>query len=368
VSEQPIRAGLVGTGFGYRTLLPALMAEPRVHVEVVCSKHIERARMVAEANDIPRAVDDFEAVLGEDLDLVCVCTPPFLHAEMTMAALERGRHVFSTKPLAMDIGSAGAVRDVARAKGVVHSMDLSHRYFPVRRHLRNLVRDGYLGDLRYVVALIFDENATAERAHLRFWNWVSDSRQGGGILRTSLMNHHIDLVRYTFGEIRDVHCVPRTLITEKPVLPPGHHEDDGVDAETPSVGMAPVDTEDAIAMTGTLGANAQFMLAGTWSVYHGSGVRVEAYGSEGTLILEPSGRLYGARRQDRALEELPVPEAFRPPDVGPERIPLFTLMVGEIVDSIRGTAVDPLFATFDDGYRLCEITHDVLGPVRTGAG
>lgn len=354
--EGRVRVGVIGMGFGARTLVPALAASGAMELVAVCSTHVEHAQTVADAHGIPHAVDDFRQLI-DLVDLVCVCTPPTAHFAMTMAAIDAGKHVLSAKPLAMDVAEAQELLDAARKSGVVHAMDLEMRYMPARRFIRDLVADGYLGELRFVSTTMIENHATAADQRNRFWSWVSERSQGGGILGTSLMNHHIDMVRWIFGEISAEHGFSTTLIRDKPVLPV-ILEGTPLSADTPNEGFKPVDTEDAVFIHGLVGS-APFSLAGTWSVFHPSGVRLEAYGSEGTLVLEGAGRILGARSQDATLKLLPLPEKYGQPTLGPDRIPLFIDLVNDLGGAILGSDSENLFATFEDGLRLKEIAASI---------
>ena len=89
-----MRVGLIGTGFGTRVQMPAMRAVPHIEVVAVCSAQLARAEAAADAWGISWATDDYtELVSRDDVDLVSVCAPPDRHADMTIAALEAGKHV-----------------------------------------------------------------------------------------------------------------------------------------------------------------------------------------------------------------------------------------------------------------------------------
>jgi ketosteroid isomerase-like protein len=148
-------------------------------------------------------------------------------------------------------------------------------------------------------------------------------------------------------------------VTEKPVLAPGFGEWGGLGPDTPTVGARPCDAEDTVAVQGRLAGGGVFNMTARWSVHHGSGIRVEAYGSAGTLVLERDGRLYGARGGD--LSELEVPPSFGSPSLAIDRVGRFVVLFGEMAAAIRGEPVDAGYATFDDGVRVREIAETVIG-------
>jgi predicted dehydrogenase len=359
-AERTVRAGLVGTGFGGAVVLPALETVPGIEVTAVCSARLERAKALAEAHDIGTAVSDFGALAErDDIDLVLVCTPPLLQAKIIRTALESGRHVFATKPIAPAASTVRELRDLARERGAITAMDLDNRYIPVRRYVRHLVDEGYLGELRSVVGTVFLGLATDPAHRHHYWGWTSLREQGGGILGTSLGLHHVDLLRFTFGEISEAGGLATTLIREKPTLAPGHDEWAELGPTTPTFGMRPVDVDDMFTLQGRFSAGGAFSLTVSWSIHHGSGVRLEAYGSEGTLVLDPSGRLSGGRSDEVGLAELPVPEQFGERELAVSRTARFASLFAELARSIGGSSEKPLFATFEDGVRLRELAEGI---------
>jgi predicted dehydrogenase len=359
-----VRAGVIGIGWGGDVVVPALLANPDIEISAVCSGRLERARAFAQAMGIAVALDDADAlVTRDDVDLVFVCTPASVHAEMSRAALAAGRHVFSTKPLAADVESARELSAFALEQGLVTAMDFVGRYDPVNRYLRYLVAEGYLGEIRFVSASVFWSLATDPAMRLYYWDWVSLRESSGGMLGASLGLHHLDLLRYVFGEVTDVGGFAATLITEKPVLAE-ESEWNRISRGAPTAGMRAVDAEDVFSVHGRFSAGGAFSITGSWSIHHGSGIRYEAYGSEGTLILDAGGRLSGGRAASSSLEELPVPKRFGDPAISGDRVARFGLLAADLVGAIRGETDAPLFATFQDGLRLKEITSPILAGAR----
>jgi predicted dehydrogenase len=359
---------LVGVGFGTRTLLPALLATSACDVVAVSAAHQENADAVARRFGIPLATSDYRRAIELDgVELVCLCAPPVWHAPMIGCALDAGRHIFSTKPLTVDLADARVVAARASDLGIVTAMEFAFRYLPVRRYVRDLVRAGFVGEVRFVSATVFGDFTLQPDHELHYWKWVSSRAAGGGILGASLALHHLDLLRYTFGELADTWGTAATVVREKPVRhPDGAGGSGGTGNGVPTT--RPVDSEDAVVLQGRLESKAPFSLAVSWSVPYPSGERLEVYGSDGTLVIEQSGRLFGARHDDPALRELLPPADYALPDVGAvasasaivPSSPLYVVLAGDLLGAIRGDVEAPLFATFDDGLRAAEIVDRVV--------
>src|SRR5947209_4025994 len=134
-----VTVGLVGAGFLAETRMRCYAACRGVVPEIVgvTARHRERAEAFAQRWSVPRVYDDYAALLADPaIDLVDVCTPNALHAEVVIAAAQAGKHVICTKPLTGYFGSEGdpsRVGDVPRqqmyaaavreADAMVHAAD-----------------------------------------------------------------------------------------------------------------------------------------------------------------------------------------------------------------------------------------------------
>src|SRR5437763_6187660 len=91
----PLRIGVVGAG-AIATLghIPGFQRLPDVQVAAICDKNVERAQNIATQFNIPNVYEDYQDLLAQDnLDAITVAVPNVLHAEVTLAALEAGKHV-----------------------------------------------------------------------------------------------------------------------------------------------------------------------------------------------------------------------------------------------------------------------------------
>src|SRR2546428_9386214 len=126
-----MRVAVIGTGFGARVVAPTFAATPGCEVVDVVS---------------PRDNEAVAALCARaDVDLVCVHSPPFLHAPHVRLALAAGHAVLCDKPFAMDAEEAAALVAEAEAAGVVHLVNFEFRHQPARVRLRELLAEGAIG-------------------------------------------------------------------------------------------------------------------------------------------------------------------------------------------------------------------------------
>jgi predicted dehydrogenase len=167
--------GIAGAGRFAAFLADAVADLPGLALRAVADSDRSRADTLAAAHGV-RAAGDWRALLDDDeIDVVAVTTPPYLHGEMTLAALAAGRHVLCEKPLATDLGAARDVAAAAGASGQALVVDHVLRYNPVLQALVRL-QDELLGPVQ---RFSFDNDASDENLPPEHWFW--DEQRSGGI-------------------------------------------------------------------------------------------------------------------------------------------------------------------------------------------
>ncbi len=125
--------------------IPILAERDDVHLVAVADRDVPKARTIADRFGVAEVVEPDDAIGRRDLDAVVLCTPNYLHEEMTIAALEAGKHVFVERPLAISSGGVERVLAAARASGKALVVGLPHRFRPEVAALRSFVAGGELG-------------------------------------------------------------------------------------------------------------------------------------------------------------------------------------------------------------------------------
>src|SRR5215470_13427028 len=112
---ETVGVGIIGTGFARKVQIPSFLACENARVISVASGHYDNARTTAEEFDIPHYTADWKETAGHDeVDLVCITTPPVYHKEMALFAIERGKHVLCEKPMAMNATEAQEMAAAAK--------------------------------------------------------------------------------------------------------------------------------------------------------------------------------------------------------------------------------------------------------------
>jgi predicted dehydrogenase len=190
------RVGIVGTGWMAATHTEALR---RLGVEVVGvgGRSPDRAREVADRLGLATAYDSVEALVADDsLAAVHVTSPNDVHAEQAAAALRAGRHVVCEKPLGVSTEETAALVELAAGAGLVNAVCFNLRFSPHNHNAAGMVRDGSLGEPRYVSGGYHQDWLLLETD----WNWrLVAERQGGLRAVADIGSHWIDLVCFVTG-------------------------------------------------------------------------------------------------------------------------------------------------------------------------
>ncbi len=298
-----IRIGVIGAnihrGWAPRSHLPALTASPEFELTGVCTTRMESAEESAAAFGARLAFDNYEDMLAHpDIDAVAVVLRVPSHYEPTMAALNAGKHVYTEWPLGQDTSQAREMAELAQAKGVVNMVGLQARANPAMLHMKDLIEEGYVGDVMSchcsmirggVLARVLDRT------------WQRDVELGANTL-TIAFGHTVDAMQFVVGQFGQVSSVVSTQAREWTASDTG----DVLDVTSP----------DNVLVSGQLdnGGVASVHVAST--PYAGSGLRLEVYGSKGTLVASSDDspqlkvvELEGAQGSDR-LEAIGVPARY----------------------------------------------------------
>jgi predicted dehydrogenase len=307
-------------------------------------------------------------VQRDDVDLVDVCTPGSSHAEISIAALEAGRHVLCEKPLANTVEEARAMAAAAEraATGGVRAMvGFNFRRVPAVALARELVAAGRLGPIRHVRAAYLASHALDPELPLAWRHQASEA--GSGALG-DLGAHAVDLAQHLAGDrIAGVSALTETFVRERP-LPGG------------GGARGPVTVDDAALFIARFGGGALGSFEATrLAAGHTEGLAVELNGELGSVVWELGAfnelRLFDATEEPatQGFRRIQVTRAGHPyagawwPDghsIGYEHT--FTHEVRDLLQAIAdGRDPEPTFA---DGLQVQEVLDAVQRSAASGAG
>jgi len=285
-----IRIGVIGAGNNTRVRhIPGLRAIDGVEVVSVCNRSRESSQRVADAMTIPQVYGDWrELIAANDIDAVVIGTWPYMHCEMTCAALQAGKHVMCEARMAMNPEEARTMLATARAHPeLVAQIVPSPFTLRIDRTIQDLLADGYLGDLYAMTVRGTVPGFVNTEAPLT-WRQRQD-RSGLNILNMGIWYEAM---------IRWVGPAARVMANTKVNVKQRRDEDGN---------SVPVTVPDHVDILADLASGAQANMRFSAVAGFGSGNEVWIYGSEGTLRLDSALNVYGGRRGDSAMAELENP-------------------------------------------------------------
>ncbi|SEQ70975.1 Gfo/Idh/MocA family protein [Microlunatus flavus] len=221
----PLRVGVVGLGWmgqvharAYTRVGQHYLDAPLrpVLVAVADNAADERlARAVSAYGFADVHADWHELVERDDIDVVSITGPNFIHRDVAVAAARAGKHLWLEKPAGRDAEETAEIAEAVAAAGVQSAVGFNYRNAPAVELARSLVAEGRLGRVEQVrITMLADYAAHPEGA----LTWRYQNRWSGSGVLGDLVSHGIDLGRYVVGEVESLVCDTATFITERPAL------------------------------------------------------------------------------------------------------------------------------------------------------
>jgi predicted dehydrogenase len=335
--------------------LPGYAANPRARLVAICDVVPERAQAMAEKFGIPYACSDPAELIGHpEVEMVDVCTPTDTHLDLSLRAIDAGKHVLCEKPLARDAAAAFRAYRAAEAKGVRTKLGFTFRYSPAMRMLQSWIADGTLGTVFHVHG--FEQNSQFLDPDFPLRQVTPGQEGATAIIPSSIVgygSHLVDLVRWCAGEMSAVVGTMNTYVHERLVR--GYEGRVRLPIDDGTVAL----TEYASGAQGTL--QTSYVAVGNYP-----GVEVRVYGSKAGAI----ARLVveGGVAETLRFATADAVE-FRPVEIPADRLPPGTTLhtpwpelyyrnlIRHFVDEILDDR--PQECTFFDGAKSQEIVDAV---------
>jgi UDP-N-acetyl-2-amino-2-deoxyglucuronate dehydrogenase len=335
--EKVLSVGLIGCGQISSSHCGGFEKASNVKLAIVMDVDEIAARELGEKHNVPYTTSLDEVLSNDDIDIISIATPHYLHAPIAIKAAEAGKHVMVEKPLCTTMEDADRMIDACEDNGVKLTVWFPSRYTSTAHKTRELLRQGVVGSVMYVKISTMGykeasywERGVGGRARLSDWRRYVKTA-GGGIL---IMNtvHNIDHLRYILGyEATSVYARMGTF-------------------------ASPAEVEDFISVSigynnGAIG----YIESSSWAV-GGSSDPSRIYGTEGQITLSPL-KVY----LNRKIGEYQQKEWFEPEieQIREGRAALAEDFVNAIVSN-----TDPPI-TGDDGKKTLEIILGAYESART---
>ena len=346
-----LRVGIIGAsvsgGWGARAHTPGLEQLPDRELRAVETTRQETADASAKEFGAEKGYGSYKDLIADpEVDLVSVVVRVPSHYEPTMAAIDAGKNVYCEWPLGRNLKEAEEMNAAAEAKGVITAVGMQGRMDPAQNTMKQLIADGYLGEVVAAHMTYFRDGALA-RPSAR--TWQADKEQGATTL-TIIGGHAIDSITWILGDFAEVSARVTTRIDQW--------------LATDTKEMVSVTAPDQVMVTGTLKGGAVVSAHVGMHPFFGEGYRLEVWGREGTLVLSGGEgpnigplTLQGSKG-NAPLETIPVDDSHvLVPEGMPKGAPYNIAQIySRAVDAVKGglSFKAPTFADAVKHHRLLE--------------
>ena len=196
-----LRVGILGAGDMGKIHAGILRSDRRVHVVGVADTDTERAHLLA-APSKAKPLASLEDLLREKIDILFVTSPNFTHCKTVVAALKKNIHVFSEKPMALNLAEGLEILDAANTSRGLYQLGFNRRFAPAYLAVKERINKGFIP---YVADIKMNEGEMTSR------DWITNVSKTGGYLNENTL-HFLDMVQWLQGPIREIFAVGRKNI------------------------------------------------------------------------------------------------------------------------------------------------------------
>jgi predicted dehydrogenase len=269
-----LKAGIIGTGIIGKSHVRGYKSMPNdVELVAVADLNEAEARRVAQENGVPHVFTDYHDLLElDEIDIVDVCLPNFLHAPVTIDALKAGKHVYCEKPMAPTGAEAQAMYDAAQKAGKILAVQMGTVFTKEARTAKRLIEEGALGRVYYAKTSHYRRRGRAYVDGYATPHFVQKDKSGGGAL-ADMAIYHIARMVYLLGAPQ-VETVTASTFQEID-MDEKRRRESGYNVEELGTGFV------------RFKGDVTLFIEETWATHMDSGTGDQIMGSKGGVRLEP---------------------------------------------------------------------------------
>ena len=324
--SKELRVGVVGIGWAGQQHLMAYNALEGVRIVALAGMEEELRNSLQAEYSIPNAFADWKDMLEHGgLDAISVAVPTFLHAPIAIAALERGIHVLSEKPIARNAVEGQAMVDAARKAGRVLDVAFNHRRRGDIKALKGVIDDGGLGRPYYAKASWLRRSGIPTLG-----SWFTNPELAGGGPLADIGVHALDYALHLLGEPK---VVAVSAATHSELGPQGRGGGSRYSAQATSHAF---EVEDFASAFLRLEGGGTLVIEASWATYRETDDLLDftVYGTDGGAELKVQGAPFPPVGQLRVFTDKEGESADYVPPVLPGRA--HDAVVEDFITAVRG--------------------------------
>lgn len=203
--EKKVKVAVVGAGGAGSGIIRTVLNSEETELVAVAEVSEEKRQKLKEQISVPVYQDYQQLLASEEPDLVVNSTPNFVHARVAVSCLEKGKHVFSEKPMGMNKEEVLSILKAQEKTGKIFQVNFEMRYSLMSRRIKEIIVSGELGE---VMNIHFVHNCGGTGFVKKQGDWRADPDKVGGYFIEEGC-HRLDLFRYYMNcEVESVLAVP----------------------------------------------------------------------------------------------------------------------------------------------------------------
>ncbi len=236
--KKTLNIGMIGYGFMARTHSNAWRRVGNFFdldytpvLKTVCGLDAAEAEAFAQRWGYAKSTTDWhEVVADKEIDLIEICVPNNIHAEIAIAAAQAGKMIICEKPLALDAAQALQMTEAVEAAGLPNLASFNYRRIPAVTLAKQLIDEGRLGKIfHYRANFLQDWTISSDVPQGGMATWRLDAKAAGSGVTGDLLAHCIDLALWQNGAINSVNAMTETFVKERKNVETGKMEPVGID-------------------------------------------------------------------------------------------------------------------------------------------
>jgi predicted dehydrogenase len=291
MDEERIRVGLIGAGGNVSNRhIPGFQKAADVEIVAVANRSMESGRAVADQFNISQVYGSWQELLeDESINAVCIGTWPYMHRTLTLAALDKGKHVLTEARMA---NTAQEARDMLAASrshpGLVCQLTPTSTTYRIDNILQQMIEDGYLGEVLSVEVQALQTGFADFDSPL---HWRQD-RELSGYNTLNIGASYESMMRW-LGRGNRVMAMSKIHVPYRR----NQHGD-----------RTSITIPDHVDILYELANGAQVHMRMSATTGLSAGNQIWMYGTEGTIHVDPQRNVFAGRRGDTELSPVPNPD------------------------------------------------------------
>ena len=219
---KTLRVGLIGYRFMGRAHSNAWRQAPKffklkanIEMHTICGRDAAGVQTARAQLGWQQATTDWREIVESPLiDIVDIAAPPYLHAEMAIAAAKNGKHILCEKVFALNVRQAEQMLATAQKTKIVHMVCHNYRRIPAIALAKRMIAEGALGRIFHYHARYAQDRLADPEFPL---DWRLQKETSGAGVHSDINSHLIDLGRYLVGEFKEVCGLLNIFVPERPL-------------------------------------------------------------------------------------------------------------------------------------------------------